>query len=377
MRSKEVVEKRISFNLGFNGKRGLFNAYDIGSLLSRLFASSRTGGQKPDQEPRSKPEPDQIIIDPSAALQSNRSFEDLESLLGDQPETQIEKWQTASRKTVDYAGGRRRVVDSNGTRYVSYEGGTSLYIIRDQKEELVMDTCEDAWCDETSKMALEGLELNEREPFIMVERGFGLGRIFDKNIARLAKIATQLADNGQEIPIRYALIELNQQIHDEDAKPRIDEVNKSIKEFNKARTKLGQKPIQLEIDLLLGDADKALEENFPPQSVDVIISDTHQFAESKRGLNDILKPDLLTSRLKNGKGRLLICAFHQKNQTGSIDPNQATILGQRFREIIIRRVKAVIPPHVTYYDRPEVEMPVVLCKNPINENGHGKKKKAA
>lgn len=242
----------------------------------------------------------------------------------------IEKWKKARRIIRSYPGKEH----PDGTEY---QPGKRLIINHEQ----VMDTFEDPWCAATT----EEMFKDKKGPLVVVERGFGLGRMSHR-------ILREMLSRGGE----YHIIELNEQVA-KDASHWANDIQKRID------------PIQLHPALKIfvhnGDADELIQEKFGPGSIDLIFSDTHQLRVDERGINDLLGLEELKKRLKEN-GRFTFCAFHRDNQGGGLDIRQIALLKNHFDDYhVVKSVEVTPPTDCEYMSGPKVRLPVVICQKPI------------
>lgn len=244
-------------------------------------------------------------------------------------EALIERWKNLPRKVNYYKGGTHL----DGT---PYPGGKTLTIGGEQ----VMDTFEEDWCRTTVEMMFEG----KKGPQTIIERGFGLG-IMSEFIYR------QMLTRGGT----YYIVELNKGVH-ADAEKWVTAKNREL-----ARTPY---PPNFSIILLSPmDADAAIQQ-FEPRTFDLIFSDTHQIRPEERGINDLLEPAEMASRLKPD-GRVSICSFHKKNQTDALDSRQDGLRKRHFREQRLKGVELIPPTDCTYLDGPVTHVAAAVFSDPI------------
>lgn len=239
----------------------------------------------------------------------------------------IEHWQNTPARVVEYPEG----VHPDGTRY---EPGRRLLIGGLQ----VMDSFEEPWCRATIDTVFQK---KRQGPLVVVERGFGLGIMSQF-------ILEQMLSRGGV----YYIIELN------------DDVYQWAREWaSRANENIERLGINLQVQVLQGDADEIIRKTHEGQFIDILVSDTHPLVEDEQGINDLLGLPAMTSHLKD-EGAFTFCAFHKDNQGGELDERQLRLAHRHFGRLTVETTEVTPPPDCTYLQGSKKRLPVVLCELP-------------
>ncbi len=272
----------------------------------------------------SGPQPGDITVVGDQTYASGFSINGKDAQLVDRKILQ-DKWRKSQSKITVYGEGEY----PDGT---PYGGGRILLIDNEQ----VMDDFETPWVDATVRHMFQG----KNGPQNVVERGFGLGKIADRIYDRLR------AEGGT-----HTIVELNEG-NFKYAQKWADQKRAEL------RSRFPGAP-NVEINVINGDADEELAK-MPDGSISLLFSDTHQLRPEELGINDLLQPNLLVTKLKPD-GRFTFCAFHRENQTPNLDSRQAAIIDPLFAKYDIIRVVLTPPPHSVYLKGPHVTVPAIVA----------------
>lgn len=314
---------------------------------------------------------------------------------GEIPQNLIERWRNLPREVLYYQEGLCR------DRITRYPAGEMLIIGGEE----VMGTFELPWVRENVRQAWGA----RTSPQDVAERGFGLGLMSEEIHQRMvAAQRMQIAGGVREGTQRHVIIELNKQVYEgakDDAPDLLSGNAKKWARMKMVEAQIDNRPIRLvfvnepqqgrtaqeelehaevkefipdgmsrdtasrsmlELVLINGDADQEILK-FPPRSLNIIFSDTHQLAPQYLGIHDMLQLARLKGLLRHN-GVYVPLVWHRENITGELDTTQRRLLSRDFRRIQILNLpeSTVTVPDMCGY-LPEVSqtvLPIVLCRDP-------------
>ncbi|MBI1982494.1 MAG: hypothetical protein HYY87_03360 [Candidatus Levybacteria bacterium] len=262
----------------------------------------------------------------------------------------LEKWEKAPIRILRYPSGMHPNPPKDPYRY---KKGVRLFVNGLQ----VMDTCETPWCEATVSEAFKAIREQKREgPYIVFERGFGLGIT-----------ARQIVKHLDLLGGRYDVVELNASI----AKRARVFADTQTQAWRAIKGDLPAESHSASIKVYEGDAILATRKRAQKISegreepADIIISDTYPLSTDEQGINDLL--DLGT--LKHCLSPHGIFTFYPyfPGSTGGIIKAQRDLIAKHFRDYRYLEVQVNPSPQYRYLhtgDVPVRTLPVVICRYP-------------